>query len=348
MKLALKAAFNSVGSDASTPLSVNESLLWGALATFILAGCRAWAVFAANRLAERIDAQQRQIHHNTPMNVDFKGILKSRVWLLHWAAFAFFMSEKVSTDGDVTSGNDSENPVSANPRYSQSYYEFVTGGDRLFNAAKLSAPYLLRYAAAAAVLNRKKKCAHFEAVLRQEAYRYKDIVTEMVGDVISGSDVYGSRKEVFAECEKVMGDDYFLRGHFENFKANARIMLLDVFVRTSSSFRSEMVREKLGFESVEEATEWVEKRNLPLTKEVVGDDVIFAVQTSGTSNYLQTIAKYRAMFYRTKTLKASITEINGSSAGAAGGASGAASTGAGDNNASAGEGNNSNNKKYKK
>lgn len=308
MKVALKLGTNGASSDAAAYSQVGESLLWGGLATFVLSGLKTWAVFVANRLAERIDSQSRGAAYNG--SVDLRTILKSRVWLLHWAAFAFFLPDEEAAAAAPAENGDENAPV-AFVSHQQCYFDFVFGNERLFNAVKLAAPHLLRYVAAAAVLVRRKRMvAHFEAALRQEAYRYEDVVTELVGDVISGSDAYSERADVFLRCERVMEDDYFLRAHKANFLENARIMLLDVYVKTSAAFSDEFLRKKLAFASREDAAQWVEKRNLPLAKEArETGEVVFSVQTSATSNYHQMIAKYRAMFYKTRTLGTSIAEI---------------------------------------
>lgn len=338
MTIAVKMAFEG-GSPAAT-----DNLLWGALASLALARSKAWAIFVANRIADRIDHQPR--HASNP-----KALLKSRLWLLHWALFAFFAvdlpvapakietekpssaeAEKTSAENDVTSAEEGKtspeneaNPAEAEKplaeaetaqqtqiQHMPSYLDFVGGNDRLFNAAKLSAPYLLRYVAAAAVLKRKRRAAALEAALRQEAHRYSDVITEVVGDIITGADGYAERKEVLGKCADVMAADYFLAPHSDAFCENARTMLLDVFIRTSQSFSAEFVRAKLGFETVEETLAWMEKRAfLPLAKETAEDGkVVFVVQvSSSSSNYLQTIAKYRSIFYKTKILGNSIAEI---------------------------------------
>lgn len=337
MKLAIKILFDGSEAAASSAVS-HESLLWGSVAAFVLAKLRSWAVFAVSKLSERVEAQSR----SAAAAADPKTALKSRVWLLHWAVFAFFMDETVAVPAAVpvapavvpadvdaaaepaTATADGEAPVAAaepvvapaaapatQPRYQLSYFEFVTGSERLFNAVKLSAPYLLRYVACAMILIKKKRSGHFEAALRQEAYRYKDAITELCLDIISGADASPCRKQVFADCAALMEGDYFLAQHFAAFRENAREILLDLFIRTSQSFNTEFVAEKLGFETKEEAAEWVDKRNSPLLVKAEGREGVYLVQTSGSSAYLQVIAKYRNLFYKTKTLKLSIAEIGG-------------------------------------
>ena len=345
MKLALKLATNSannVSNDSAAYSQVSESLLWGSLATFVLSGLKTWAIFTALRLSERIDSQNRGVYNGS---IEPKTILKSRLWLLHWAVFAFFMpDEEVApveapaaaaeegADAATAAAPAAPAPAAAPAIHLPSFFDFVFGNDRLFNTVKLAAPHLLRYLAAGAVLIRRRKMiGYFEATLRQEAYRYSDVITEVADDVISGSDGYSDRKEVVLACEKVMDEDYFLRAHKSTFLENLRIMLLDVFVKTSVAFSDEFLMKKLAFATKEEAVQWVEKRNLPLNKEAKeSGEVVFSVQVAATSNYLQMIAKYRSMFYKTKTLGTSIAEIGHPGGEAAG------------NNAQAGGNNNGN------
>ena len=114
--------YSNLGTDAAKVLSS----LWGRLAAQVLTQSWDAALESLHRLRDAVDSEG--LHAPAAEQV------QRRAWLLHWALFVYFNHESGST-GLVDL--------------------FFT--DSYLNAAQTVAPHLLRYAAVAAVVNRRRR-----------------------------------------------------------------------------------------------------------------------------------------------------------------------------------------------
>lgn len=131
----------------------------------------------------------------TPLNQ-----LQQRMWLMHWSLFVFFNHE--------------------NGRNSIIDLFFQ---DRYMNAIQTNAHHLLRYLAAAVVINKRRRnvLKDLIRVIQQEAHSYSDPITEFLECLFVHYDFEGAQVKL-RECEAVLDQDFFLQSIKEEFVENAR------------------------------------------------------------------------------------------------------------------------------
>lgn len=82
---------------------------------------------------------------------------------------------------------------------------------RYLNALQTQAQHLLRYLAAAVVVNKRRRGAMKELMrcIEQEAHEYSDPITQFLDCLFVQYDFEGAQRHL-AVCEQVLDDDYFL------------------------------------------------------------------------------------------------------------------------------------------
>lgn len=100
------------------------------------------------------------------------------------------------------------------------------------NTIQTSCPWILRYLATAVVTNKRRKNQMKELVkiIEQEAYEYKDPVTEFVEALFVRFDFEGAQKKL-KECEDVLSNDFFLAATQEDFMESARQFISETYCR---------------------------------------------------------------------------------------------------------------------
>ena len=86
-----------------------------------------------------------------------------------------------------------------------------TGACRYLNALQTQAQHLLRYLAAAVVINKRRRGAMKDLMrcIEQESYEYSDPITRFLDCLFLQYDFEGAQQQL-ALCEQVLHDDYFL------------------------------------------------------------------------------------------------------------------------------------------
>ncbi|EPS73624.1 hypothetical protein M569_01130, partial [Genlisea aurea] len=210
--------------------------LWGKLAAEILMKHWDIALEELNRLKEIIDSKS----FSSPLNQ-----VQSRIWLMHWSLFVFFNHDNGKT-----------------------LIIDLFNQDKYLNAIQTNAPHLLRYLAAAFVVNKRKRpqFKEFIKVIQQEAYSSKDPITEFLACVFVNYDFDGAHKKM-RECEEVILNDPFLgmrvgEGSFttvplrDEFLENARLFIFETYCRIHQRIEMRVLAEKLNLK-FEEAEAWI-------------------------------------------------------------------------------------------
>ena len=199
------------------------SSLWGRLAAQVLTQSWDAALESLHRLRDAVDSEGL---HAPPAEQ-----VQRRAWLLHWALFVYFNHES-GRNGLVDL--------------------FFT--DRYLNAAQTVAPHLLRYAAVAAVVNRRRRGAlrDLARVVDQEASEYSDPVTEFVRRLFTLADFEGAR-EALAEAVPVMEGDFFVAALAREFADAARLLVFEAYCRVHERVDLGLLSEKLGLDTSEAA-----------------------------------------------------------------------------------------------
>ncbi|KAM0864438.1 hypothetical protein ACQ4PT_043921 [Festuca glaucescens] len=212
------------------------SALWGKLAAEILMQNWDVAQEELNRLKEIIDSK----NFSSPINQ-----LHSRIWLMHWSLFIFFNHEN-GKNGII-----------------DLFFQ-----DRYLNAVQTNAPHLLRYLAAAVVVNKRRRNMLKELikVIQQEQQTYKDPITEFLECLYVNYDFDGAQQKLI-ECEQVILNDPFLgkrieEGSFitvplrDEFLENACLFIFETYCRIHRCIDIGMLAEKMNM-TYDEAELWI-------------------------------------------------------------------------------------------
>ncbi|XP_047089333.1 eukaryotic translation initiation factor 3 subunit E-like [Lolium rigidum] len=227
------AQYRALCTDSERSLSA----LWGKLAAEILMQNWDVALEELNRLKEIIDANSSSA---SPVNQ-----LHSRIWLMHWSLFIFFNHEN-GRNGII-----------------DLFFQ-----DRYLNAIQTNAPHLLRYLAAAVVVNKRRRnmLKELVKVIQQEQQSYKDPITELLECLYVKYDFDGAQQKLI-ECEQVILNDPFLGKRIQGgnsitvplrdeFLENARLLIFENYCRIHQCIDISVLAEKMNM-TYDEAELWI-------------------------------------------------------------------------------------------
>ncbi|KAL1129289.1 hypothetical protein AAG570_013818 [Ranatra chinensis] len=250
------------------------NVLWGKLASEILLQNWDSALEDLNRLREYIDNNSfaSPLHH-----------LQQRAWLIHWSLFVFFNHIK---------GRDA-------------IIEMFLYRANYLNAIQTMCPHILRYLAAAVIVNHSRRGAlkDLVKVIQQESYTYKDPITEFIEHLYVNFDFEGARRKLH-ECQAVVFNDFFLTGCLEEFLENARLLTFETFCRIHQCISIEMLAEKLNMD-VDEAECWIVNliRNARLDAKIDLKLGHVVMGTQPISPYQQLLEKVDSLSVRSEALQ---------------------------------------------
>lgn len=147
--------------------------------------------------------------HAPPLPADAVEQLQQRTWLIHWSLFVFFNHEK---------GRDLIIDMFFQPQY--------------INAIQTTCPHVLRYLTTAVITNKRRRnvLKDLVRVIEQEAYRYRDPITEFLECLYIHFDFEGAQTKL-RECETVLSVDFFLVSCRDEFIENARLFIFETYCR---------------------------------------------------------------------------------------------------------------------
>lgn len=192
-------------------ISPNDKLylgnLWGKFACEILMQNWEQALEEQARLKEFID----QYPHFAPLE-----LLQQRTWFIHWSLFIYFNH---ANGRDMLIELISEKKNNKVPPY-------------YLNAVETLAPHILRYLAVAAITHRKRRdlIKDLVRIIQQEAYTYRDAVTDFVQCLCVQFDFDGAQQKL-KECAELFENDYFLASYQDEFMESARLFMFETFCR---------------------------------------------------------------------------------------------------------------------
>ncbi|WIA30440.1 hypothetical protein OEZ86_000524 [Tetradesmus obliquus] len=203
----------------------NMSVQWGKLAADTLTQNYEAATEALLRLRESLDNQS----FATPLMQ-----LQQRTWLMHWSLHVFWNTEN---------GKNALIDLFLQPAY--------------MSAITINAQHLLRYLAAAVVVNRKRRNVLRELikVIQQESYEYSDPITQFLECLFVHYDFDGAQQKLI-ECESVIEHDYFLTAIKSEFLESARLFIFETYCRIHQCINIDMLSERLNMDK-EAAEKWI-------------------------------------------------------------------------------------------
>eukprot|EP00246_Nothoceros_aenigmaticus_P004859 TRINITY_DN16579_c0_g1_i1.p1 TRINITY_DN16579_c0_g1~~TRINITY_DN16579_c0_g1_i1.p1 ORF type:complete len:441 (-),score=80.04 TRINITY_DN16579_c0_g1_i1:75-1397(-) len=257
--------------------------LWGKLAAEILMQNWDVAVDELNRLKEIVDSK----NFSSPLNQ-----LQQRTWLMHWSLFIFFNHEN---------GRNAIIDLFFQERY--------------LNAIQTNAHHLLRYLAAACIVNKRRRNMLKELikVIQQEHYTYKDPITEFLECLYINYDFEGAQKKL-RECEELIVNDFFLgkqvqEGGFvsvplrDEFMENARLFIFETYCRIHQCIDIGMLSQKLNM-NYDDAERWIVNliRNARLDAKIDSHMGTVVMGTQHPNVYEQIIEKTKQLSMRSYVL----------------------------------------------
>ena len=155
------------------------------------------------------------------------GQLHSRTWLLHWSLFVYF--------------NHPQGRTLLLETFLQPTY---------LNTIQTSAPWVLRYLVAAAVLSRKSSSSSSSSaaggaavssrvryalkelvkIIQMEAYNYSDPLTRFLSALYLSFD-FPAAQAALEDAVQVVGNDFFLEAYRDEFVENARYLVSEAYCR---------------------------------------------------------------------------------------------------------------------
>eukprot|EP01116_Phalansterium_solitarium_P003557 TRINITY_DN14378_c0_g1_i1.p1 TRINITY_DN14378_c0_g1~~TRINITY_DN14378_c0_g1_i1.p1 ORF type:complete len:479 (-),score=131.36 TRINITY_DN14378_c0_g1_i1:279-1634(-) len=256
----------------------NFSALWGKLAAEILMQNWDEALKDLGALRELIDAKSF-----TPPLVQ----LQQRTWLIHWSLFVFFNhANGVNLIVDL----------------------FMQ--DRYLNAIQTTCPHVLRYLTTAVIINKKRRniLKDLVKVIQQEAYTYRDPITEFLEALYVNFDFEEAHIKL-RQCDQVLQSDFFLVATRNDFIENARLYIFETYCRIHQKIDITMLAEKLGME-VAEAERWIVNliRNARLDAKIDSKDNHVIMGTQYPSVYQKVIEKTKGLSFRSYQLATNLNK----------------------------------------
>ncbi|KAG0270153.1 eukaryotic translation initiation factor 3 subunit E [Actinomortierella ambigua] len=260
----------------STDESLNLSALWGKLASEILTGNWDDALLAIQELKESIDKTQ----FASPLHQ-----LEQRTWFLHWSLFVFFNHPK---------GRDAIIDLFFQPAY--------------INTIQTSCPWILRYLTTAVITNKRRKNLLKELVkiIEQEAYQYRDPITEFVEALYVNFDFDLAQKKL-AECGEVLENDFFLVAAQEDFIQNARCFISETYCRIHQKINISELSQTLNM-SKEDGEKWIVNLicDTRVDAKIDYQENTVVMNTQVPLVYQQIIEKTKGLSFRSQVLATSI------------------------------------------
>lgn len=209
--------------------SKESSARWGKLVCDTLSG----AYDSARDDIEVIRADQQR----ESTNAFSETSIVARSWLLHHSLFTYFKR------------------VGASQIFLEHVIDFSTYN--YANTIEVMAPHLVRYLAAAAILNRKRRSflKRITKIIEQEAYNYSDEFTQFLVAIVSESDFEKANKLIRGLAAQAE-DDFFLAEHKDELVNAAQMMVFDDYLKIHKTVSIPGVAEKLGMD-VNKAEVWL-------------------------------------------------------------------------------------------
>lgn len=250
----------------------NLSVLWGKLAADILVVDHDAATEDIARLREAID--------NAPFLTPLMQ-LQQRTWLMHWGLHVFWNHEN---------GKNALIDLFLQPAF--------------VSAITVNAQHLLRYLAAAVVVNKRRRNVLKELIrlIQTESYEYSDPITQFLECLFVRYDFDGAQKKL-AECEAVIDADYFLTAVKAEFLEAARLFVFETYCRIHQCIDIKMLGQRLNMDDAA-AEKWVTNLILNARLNAKVDSkagtVVMGVQAQSVQEAL--IEKAKGLSARTFTL----------------------------------------------
>mmetsp|Transcript_23079 Transcript_23079/g.70902 ORF Transcript_23079/g.70902 Transcript_23079/m.70902 type:complete len:396 (+) Transcript_23079:411-1598(+) len=253
--------------------------LWGKFASDVFLKDWEAALADLNKLRAVIDDSTR--------NLPALEQLQQRSWVLHWSLFVFFNHDK-GHDGIID----------------------LFLSDKYLQAIQTNCPWLLRYPAAAVVINKRRRSVLRDLVKvvsqdkesRLGSDEMRDPITHFVDCLFADFD-FDAAQSCLADCDKALKADYFLCNCRDAFMNEARTIVFEAYFRIHTTVDLRLLSSKLNLDVA--ATErWVVDliRGALLDAKIDSQNNCVIMGTHAPSVYAQVIDKTRDLYVRSNAL----------------------------------------------
>jgi len=226
----------TMSQEADSPATEKQYwAIWGTLASCILNGFWDEAATQVNQLDATLESNSMKMTKTEQVT--------QKAWLLHWAAFVIFKSEKGSQPAikllDL----------------------FLS--EKNLSVISISCPHLFRYVATCLILHKRLKhmVKDTVAIINYECSEtnaaYKDPITKFITALYIDMDFDEAQKQL-KKCKQVLEVDYFLKDSWEEFEENARLLIFETYCRIHQCINIHMLASRINM-NPEEAELWIVK-----------------------------------------------------------------------------------------
>lgn len=226
----------TMSQDADKPVTERQYwTFWGLLSSCILHGIWDEAATQVMRLEASLDSNS--------MKMTKAELVTQKAWLLHWAAWVIFKSEKGS----------------------QSAIKLLDLflSEKNLSVMSIACPHLFRYVAACLILHKRLKHMVKDTVAiinyecSEESAEYKDPITKFITALYMDMDFDEAQKQL-KKCKSVLKVDFFLQDSWEEFEENARLLIFETYCRIHQCINIHMLASRINMKP-EEAELWIVK-----------------------------------------------------------------------------------------
>ena len=216
-------AFNLTSTDGEI-----HSVLWGKLSCSIL--LESWDEAYVNLEDVKRFIELRSNNGTLPP----LEALQQRTWLLHWSLFVFWNNSK---------------------RGLESIIELYTS-EKYMQAIQTNAPHLIRYLAAAILINKKKRGGTLKELVKTlQCCEYEDPIIQFVDALYVQFDFDSAQKKLKG-CELLLATDFFLCKQGDLFMEEARVFIFENYCRIHHKIGIGELSTKLAMDE-NEAERWI-------------------------------------------------------------------------------------------
>lgn len=252
--------------------------LWGILASKILLADFDGALGDLSALRELLEGSHSSLLFDTAVEQ-----LQHRSWLIHWSLFVFF-----------NHGNGKNAIIDL-------FFQ-----DKYLSAIQTQCPHILRYLAAAVIVNKKRRgmLKDLARIIEQEqATQVVDPVLRFVDCLHNAVDFEGAQAEL-VKCDQVLRNDFFLINCRQDFLDNARQYVFESYCRVHRTIDVELIATQLNMDKAS-AERWIVNliRNARYAAKIDSKSNRIVMQDQFPNVYQQIVEKIEGATQRTSHLR---------------------------------------------
>jgi translation initiation factor 3 subunit E len=282
----------TMSQDADRPVTEKQYwAFWGLLASCILHGIWDEAATQVIQLEATMDSNS--------MKMSKTELVTQKAWLLHWAAFIIFKSEKGSQPAIKLLD--------------------LFLAEKNLSIISISCPHLFRYVATCLILHKRLKhmmkdtvaIIHYECSERAAAY--KDPITQFITALYIDMDFDEAQKQL-KKCKQVLEVDYFLKESWDEFEENARLLIFETYCRIHQCINIHMLASRLNMKP-EEAELWIVKliQSAKLDARIDSEKSRILMAKQPPNVYQQVMERTKNLAFRSTMILSNLDKAKGKS-----------------------------------